>query len=352
MRCLFISVLLLSAALTAQQAPAPVADPDALPTFVVPDVAKKFKLITYGDIRFTDPSDTKHSNPTERRVIVQKIVDEHPDALMISGDIPYRGSKDEDWQVVDAEIRPYWDAHLRIYPALGNHELAGGAEKGLANFWKRFPELDGKRWYSVLFGNCLFIMLDSNSSLDPQTPEDLWLNKQLNHLPREADFVIFNMHHPPYTDSSAGKFPGGGHDAREQEKRLAAKLEAIQPSLRPRLIVIAGHVHNYERFEHVSVTYIVSGGGGATPYVFDRSPENKYQGGKAPTFHYVVLEIDGPSLKGRMMKLEDAAKGEFKERDAFELRTVPLVEEPAAKPQGKRPAKATSTKPAPAKKRR
>lgn len=321
--------LLLSIGLLGQQPPAtpPVADNDALPTFVVPDVAKKFTLVTYGDVRFTDPSDHEHSNPEVRRMIVQKILEEHPDALMISGDLPYHGGKEKDWEIVDAEFRPIWNAHIRVYPALGNHELAGGEKEGLANWWKRFPELQGRRWYSVLFGNCLFITLDSNAPLTPESPQDIWINKQLNHLPSEADFIIFDMHHPPYTDSRDHLIPGGGHSAREQEKRLAAKLEVLQPTLRPRFIVIAGHVHNYERFEHVFVTYIVSGGGGATPYLFDRSPENKYQGGKAPTYNYVAFAIDGPTLKARMMKLEDAdsAKPRFAVRDTFELRAEPLV---------------------------
>ncbi len=316
--------------------PSPVADLDSLPTFVVPDVAKKLKLIAYGDIRFTDPSDYAHSNPLVRRILIQKIAEEHPDALMISGDLPYHGGKDKDWEVVDAEIRPLWDAHVRIYPALGNHEYLGGSDRGLANWWRRFPGLKDRRWYSVLFGNCFFITLDSNSPNPPGSPQDAWLSKQLDHLPSEVDFVILNMHHPPYTDSRNHFIPGTGHAAREQEQRLAARLEALQPKLRARLIVIAGHVHNYERFEHASVTYIVSGGGGATPYVFDRSPEDKYQGGKAPTYNYVVLDVNGSELKGRMMKLEniDPAKPHFEVRDSFELRAEPRPE--AALPSGKR----------------
>src|SRR5438105_5418132 len=92
---------------------------EGLPTFVVPDVAKKIKIIAYGDARFTDPVDTSHTNVIVRRALIDKIVQESPAALLFSGDMPYRGEKDEDWQEVDKEIKPLWDAKIRIYPALG-----------------------------------------------------------------------------------------------------------------------------------------------------------------------------------------------------------------------------------------
>jgi hypothetical protein len=288
-------------------------------------VAKKIKLIAYGDIRFTDPLDTAHTNVIVRRALVDKILQEKPSALLISGDIPYRGGVDADWEVFDKEIRPLWDAKIRIYPALGNHELAGDQGRALQNWWKRFPDLDGRRWYSVLFGNCYFIVLDSDSKLEGGGDQDRWLTAQLEQLPVEADFVFFLMHHPPYTDSHDSLL-GGGHSARKQEKLLAARLEALQPNTRARFIVIAGHVHNYERFEHSSVTYLVSGGGGATPYLFDRSPDDKYQGGNAVTYHYVRLEIDGTHLKGTMVRFDvlSPERAKFDERDSFVLDAVPL----------------------------
>ncbi len=62
------------------------------------------------------------------------------------------------------------------------------------------------------------------------------------------------------------RFWGGGHSARAREQALAKMLEERQLKTRPHFIVFSGHVHNYERYEHHGVTYIVTGGGGATPY--------------------------------------------------------------------------------------
>jgi acid phosphatase type 7 len=302
------------------------ADKEGLPTFVVPDVAKSIKIVAYGDVRFTDPEDNIHTNVTARRAIVAKVADEKPDALLFSGDMPYRGGSDDDWKVVDQEIKPIWDAKVRIYPALGNHEFMGDESRSLANWWKRFPELEGKRWYSVLFGNCYFIVLDSDSKLENTDPQQHWLDAQLARLPIEADFVFFVLHHPPYTDSHDHFIPGLGHSARKQEKRLAEELEQLQPKTRARFIVVAGHVHNYERFEHNSVTYIVTGGGGATPYHFDRSGNDKYQGGNDATYNYVRFEIKGTHLKATMLRLDTSSpeKTRFEEKDSFILDAVPL----------------------------
>lgn len=293
---------------------------------MVPDVAKKITIIVYGDMRFTDPADNIHSDAVARRALVDKIAQEKPAALIVSGDVPYRGSSDADWAEVDKEIKPLWDAKIRIYPALGNHEMFGGEGHDLRNWWKRFPDLEGMRWYSVLFGNCYFIVLDSNTRYGANTPQGQWLQSQLAHIPVEVDFVFLVMHHPSYTDSKDHFMIGMGHSARREEKELAAQLEQMQPKTRARLIEVAGHVHNYERFEHNSVTYIVSGGGGATPYLFDRSADDKYQGGVGATYHYVRFEIDGPHLKGTMVKLDagSSEKARFDERDSFSVDAVPL----------------------------
>jgi hypothetical protein len=199
--------------------------------------------------------------------------------------------------------------------------MVGGDAKDLADWWKRFPDLKERRWYSVSFGNCYFIMLDSNSSLTPDSTQWKWAVNELAHLPAQTDFVFLTMHHPPYTDSHEHAIPGRGHSARPQEQAFATMLEQLQPKLRPRLICITGHVHNYERFEKSGVTYLVSGGGGATPYLFDRSTADKYQGGNGVNYHYLRFEVDGDSLKANMVKvdLSDPNRPKFDEKDSFEL---------------------------------
>ena len=276
------------------------------------------KIISYGDIRFMDPAEREQSHPLARRAIVAKVAQEKPDALLVSGDIPYNGSNDADWAIMHDETKAWREAKLRIYPSLGNHELKGDRDKGLQNWWKEFPDLKDRRWYSVQFANCYFIALDSDTSLAPASSQGTWLSAQLAHLPPEINFVFLTLHHPPYTDSEELN----GHSAREQEKELGRRLEAMQPKMRARLIVVAGHVHNYERFSHNGVTYLVSGGGGASPYLFERSKNDFYQGGRAPTFHYVTFTVNGNELKSTMTKLmnpESGGPGQWQDKDSFQL---------------------------------
>ena len=74
---------------------------------------------------------------------------------------------------------------------------------------------------------------------------------------------------------------------------------------RAKFLVIAGHNHNYERYEHNGVMYIVSGGGGATPYMPHRDPSDFYQG-VGPTYHYCLITMEAGKLNFEMYKLTEA----------------------------------------------
>ncbi|MCU1307008.1 MAG: hypothetical protein JWN45_1703, partial [Acidobacteriaceae bacterium] len=78
---------------------------------------------------------------------------------------------------------------------------------------------------------------------------------------------------------------------------------------------------------------LVSGGGGATPYLFDRSPADKYQDGKSVNYHYLRYDIDGPKLKAKMVKLtmDEKNKANFEEKDSFEVSAEPMKKSDAAK---------------------
>ncbi|HWR36141.1 MAG TPA: metallophosphoesterase [Clostridia bacterium] len=290
-----------------------------------------FKFIAYGDIRFLDPSNTKDSDPVRRKLIVEKIVSEKPEFVLISGDLVARGDRASDWQAWDAETAAFPRSKIRVLPALGNHDLRGDLGVALGNYFQRFPELKQSRWYSARAGNVLVLTLDS--SIDPgadtidqqgaagiaaSKAQTRWLEQQLDAIPHDVDFVIFNLHHPPYTRSQSNAH-GGGHSVREAEKRIAGMLEDRQAHTRARFVVIAGHVHNYERYEHGGVTYIVSGGGGATPYEIPRQPDDVYTD-PGPTYHYCVLNVDKGKLGFSMMKLEmKGNKADWQERDFFTL---------------------------------
>ena len=261
-----------------------------------------FHFVAFGDTRFHDPADTKPANPEIRHALVAAIAQENPAFISIGGDIVLDGDNAKDWQVWDAETSLWRERKIPVYPAIGNHDLHGDLSTALANYFQRFPELRNNRFYSARVANSLMLVLDSN--LDELSgPQGAWLAAQLDHLPDDVDFVFFVFHHPPYTSSSGLKIYGGGHSARPTEQALAKMLEQRQQRTRARFIVFSGHVHNYERHEHGGVTYFVTGGGGARPYLIARAPDDPYKD-MGVNYHYLLVEVDHTAVKIIMHKVE------------------------------------------------
>ncbi|HWF37663.1 MAG TPA: metallophosphoesterase [Candidatus Acidoferrales bacterium] len=275
-------------------------------------------LIVYGDMRFTNPSNTRVANSQARQLSVDRIAVVHPDAVELTGDVPYAGGRASDYDEYRAETKSWRDENLRLYPVLGNHEFVGLVRECLQNWWKAFPELQGHRWYSVQFGKRIYLInLDSNSDLLPNSAQMLWLHDQIQHLPKSVDFVFVAMHHPPVADKQT--LAELDHNPRPNEIALRDYIFSIAPESHVRFIVAAGHIHNYERFELNGVTYLVSGGGGARPYAVERGPEDKYQTTDAVNFHYILFKLDGRDLHASMYRLADpsAQQPQWQERDTF-----------------------------------
>lgn len=299
----------------------------AAATFQIPDSALPVPLVlvAYGDIRFTAAAETEASSPTARRALVAKIAAENPAAVFINGDLPFHGIA-ADYEVYRAEIQEWRAKHLRVYPALGNHELSACMESAcLDRWWSVFPELRGLRWYSVAVGSKLLaIALDSDTSLLPGSAQRTWLEGQISSLGPAVRAVLIVMHHPPVAAVQTVKLVD--HNARPNERALAAYLQTAAAHSTARFVVSAGHIHNYERLAQDGVTYLVSGGGGATPYDIDRTAADLYQGRDFPNYHYVRFELHGTSFSGEMIRLRDYAArspSHWQVKDRFEVSLQP-----------------------------
>ena len=299
----------------------------AAATFSVPVSALPDPLvfIAYGDIRFTQTNETAASSPKARRALIAKIAAENPAAIFINGDLPYHGIT-ADYEVYRTETQPWRDQHLHVYPALGNHELSACLESAcMDRWWSAFPELRGRRWYSVAIGGkVLGIALDSDTSLLPGSEQRAWLESQVASLDPAVRLVLIVMHHPPVADVQTVKLVD--HNPRPNEQSLAAYLKTAAERATARFVVSAGHIHNYERLAQDGVTYLVSGGGGATPYDVDRTPPDLYRSKEFPNYHYVRFELRGQTLTGTMIRLEDhaaAAPRRWQIKDRFEINLRP-----------------------------
>jgi calcineurin-like phosphoesterase family protein len=299
----------------------------AATTFQIPDSAlpEPLVLVAYGDVRFTDSSETAASSPSVRRALVAKIAAENPAAIFINGDLPYHGIA-ADYEIYRTETQVWREKHLRVYPALGNHELSVCLESiCLDRWWNAFPELRGRRWYSVAVGNRLIgIALDSDASLLAGSAQRTWLESQMTSLDAQVRVVLIVMHHPPVADVQTVNLVD--HNPRQNEQALAAYLKTAAAHSSARIVVSAGHIHNYERISQDGVTYLVSGGGGATPYEVDRTAADLYQDRDFPNYHYVRFELRGNTLSGEMIRLQDYAArrpSHWHNKDRFEITLQP-----------------------------
>src|SRR5437763_2198652 len=157
-----------------------------------------FTFVGYGDIRFTDPANRDASDPERRQALVRQIAADKPDFVLITGDLVYVGSNAADWRRFDRETESLRQAGVRIVPVLGNHDVRGG-EPALENYFRRFPELQRQstevngrhavlaqpqRWYSLRHGNCLFLVLDSDTDHAPGSAQGEWLKSRLASVPQ------------------------------------------------------------------------------------------------------------------------------------------------------------------------
>jgi hypothetical protein len=279
------------------------------------DLEPSPRFVVYGDMRFTDLGETKASLPGPRRSLVARIGREKPDAVFLTGDVPWHGGNRVDYEVFARETAAWRSEQLRVYPVLGNHEFKGCMEaECLARWWQAFPQEFGRRWYTVALGSRLeLIALDSDSSLVSNSEQARWLKGQLDDLPADVRFVLFLLHHPPVTDAADG--------VRSNEAALAQQLAAAAPGSRARFVVCAAHVHNYERFQRDDILFLVSGGGGGKPEAVKRSAADRYQSNDFPNFHYLRFQLTDGQLRGEMVRLDPgaAAESSWSVRDSFAL---------------------------------
>jgi hypothetical protein len=167
------------------------------------------------------------------------------------------------------------------------------------------------------------LALDSDASLLPESDQARWIEKQINGLPSSIDFVILTMHHPPVADIQ--KHIEVDHNPRPNEIALRDYLSRVAQTSHARFLVSAGHIHNYERSVVDRVVYLVAGGGGATPYFVERTPQDLYQSVLFPNFHYIKFSLEKDRLRGAMYRVSDpeAPTLGVAIKDSFDLNVKP-----------------------------
>jgi len=260
------------------------------------------------------------TSPWARQALVHKIASMNPGPVFITGDIPFDGAVFADYRVFQAETRSWSEAHLRIFPVLGNHEFyrrdyIPSESKGLENWWRVFPYLKSRRWYSVQIGAEIYALcLDSNfGALRAGGPQRIWLEQQLAALPESVKYVFCMLHH----DRSGDYLEGNAAPARlDAEDELDGYLQHEGRKLRAAITVISGHVHNYGPFERNGIMYVISGGGGAHPAFFRRHSDDQFKdkdlilsGKPLPNYDFLRFNIVHDGLQATVEGISNPQAG-------------------------------------------
>ena len=235
------------------------------------------------------------SGNSEREAVASMIESWHPDFVLTMGDNAYPlGSA----ALLDRDIFGPYAAVMRAsawFPALGNHDVkANGGKPEL----DAFHSLGTERWYRFTWGNAAVVVLDSDVSVGPGSPQ---LRFARSALALPSCFRFAAWHHPPWEPPDSSISPG----LRRNIVPLVEK-DGVQ-------VVFEGHLHAYARSRpHHGVLYVAVGTGGA---------ELEYDAGdltipsaRVVQGHFGALRVDvaGRTARFRYQTVDGRVRDDFR----------------------------------------
>jgi hypothetical protein len=259
----------------------------------------------------------REQNDPERARIVAGIAAERPAMLISLGDHVFDGGSRRHWGWFDALTAPIREGSIPVLPIPGNHERWLWGRRNLVHYFSRFPDLQGRCFYSVVFGPLGMVFLDSTDRAGRSREggeQRTWYEEQLIHFDDHPDIrgVLVFVHHPPYTNSTRS-----GDDLWVQRVYVPAFVHA-----RKTLAMFAGHVHAYEHFHEQGKHFIVSGGGGGPRPKLSMGKHRRhldlFDGPAIRDFHFLMVEPAAAAMNVQAIGLAKGAR-DFHAMDVFSL---------------------------------
>ncbi len=197
------------------------------------------------------------------------------DALLTLGDHAYESGSATEF--ADLYGPTYGAFDDRVRPTPGNHDYATPDAAGYFDYFGRHsPTFSGQPFYAFSLGGWRIYSLNSEiGEGQPGSGMYEWLRNDLSERP--ADCVLAYWHKPVFTVGRKDNDEGG--------MSLIWSLLAAHGAD----IVLAGHDHNYQRWEPMDgITSFVVGTGGRSRYPISRDDERL---ANADDGHYGALEL-------------------------------------------------------------
>ena len=191
-------------------------------------------------------------------------------AILTTGDDLYTSNVDKAWTTPFGWVA---EAGIPVWATWGNHDnqrpKAVNAAFG-----------DPPRWSQHQWGNVDVVSIDSTDV--GSTEQAQWLQSTLSTA---TSPVIVAEHYPAYSCSYHG-------DSTAVRNNWAPLFEQAGVEM-----VLAGHEHNYQRFEVGGVEYVVSGGGGAGLYALkDCAKSHPARVAGDSIHHFLAIDQDPTGL--------------------------------------------------------
>lgn len=205
---------------------------------------------------------------------------------------------------------PTWGRHLhRSRPTPGNHEYRTPGAAGYFRYFGERAGRPGEGWYSYPLDGWHVVVLNSDVTMRPGSPQHDWLVADLAANPSRCTLAYF--HHP--------RFSSGKHGGKERVIQVFPTLYAAGVD-----VVLSAHDHHYERFApqdpegrpdpERGIRQFVVGTGGAPSYSLrERAPNsealaNHVRGVLRLVFHPDSYEWEFVPVPGR--RFRDAGRTE------------------------------------------
>jgi acid phosphatase len=169
-------------------------------------------------------------------------------AILTTGDNFYS----DDAEALSAPFDWAFADQIPFWVTWGNHDIESEERIGAIDRTFGTPP----RWVTHRWGAIDVIILDSNQITSPGQARYF-----ISEMLASTRPVIVALHHPPYSCSHHGS----------TTDVVNSMVQLLDDDV---VMVVAGHDHNYQRFENAGVAYVVSGGGGRALYELQECPAN------------------------------------------------------------------------------